>query len=93
LNKGESTDPVQRLGGSIGLPDAARSVLLLARDPDDPDGVDGSQRVLAQAKSNYGPRLVSEAKGGEDALGGDAWRASGHLFLPADLSMTGRRES
>ena len=55
LNKGESTDPLQRLGGSIGLPAAARSVLLLARDPDDPDGEDGGRRVLAQAKSNYGP--------------------------------------
>ena len=37
LNKGQSSDPLQRLGGSIGLPAAARSVLLLARDPDDPD--------------------------------------------------------
>jgi RecA-family ATPase len=38
LNKGRGTDPVQRLGGSIGLAAAARSVLLLDRDPDDPDG-------------------------------------------------------
>jgi hypothetical protein len=30
-------------------------VLLLARDPDDPDGDEGSRRVLAQAKSNLGP--------------------------------------
>jgi putative DNA primase/helicase len=52
LNKGQSTDPVQRLGGSIGLPAAARSMLLLAADPDDPDGDDGSSRVLAHVKSN-----------------------------------------
>jgi hypothetical protein len=55
LNKGQSSDPLHRLGGSIGLPAAARSVLLLARDPDDPDGDEGSRRVLAQAKSNLGP--------------------------------------
>ena len=54
LNKGQSTDPLQRLGGSIGLAAAARSVLLLARDPDDPEGEHGSRRVLAQVKSNYG---------------------------------------
>jgi hypothetical protein len=54
LNKGRSTDPVQRLGGSIGLAAAARSVLLLDRDPDDPDGETGSHRVLAQVKSNLG---------------------------------------
>jgi hypothetical protein len=36
----------------IGLAAAARSVLLLARDPDDPEGASGPMRVLAQAKSN-----------------------------------------
>ena len=52
LNKGESANALRRIGGSIALPAAARSVLLLTRDPDDPDGVDGSLRVLAHAKSN-----------------------------------------
>ena len=59
LNKGQSSDPLQRLGGSIGLPAAARSVLLLGRDPDDPDGADGDRRVLAQVKSNLGPKAPS----------------------------------
>jgi hypothetical protein len=59
LNKGQSSDPLQRLGGSIGLPAAARSVLLLGRDPDDPDGADGDRRVLAQVKSNLGPIAAS----------------------------------
>jgi RecA-family ATPase len=54
LNKGQSEDPLQRLGGSIGIPAAARSVLILARDPDDPDGEQGSRRVLAHVKSNLG---------------------------------------
>jgi RecA/RadA recombinase len=52
LNKGQDVDPLRRIGGSVGLPAAARSVLLLARDPDDPDGEHGHRRVLAHVKSN-----------------------------------------
>jgi AAA domain len=54
LNKGLSSDPLRRIGGSIGLPAAARSVLLLARDPDDEEGDEGTRRVLAHVKTNYG---------------------------------------
>lgn len=54
LNKGRDADPLRRLGGSIGLAAAARSLLLLARDPDDPEGEIGATRVLAHAKSNLG---------------------------------------
>ena len=54
LNKGRDADPLRRLGGSIGLAAAARSLLLLARDPDDPEGETGGKRVLAHAKSNLG---------------------------------------
>jgi hypothetical protein len=50
LNKGTSTDPLSRIGGSMGIPAAARSALLLARDPDDGDS--GSRRVLAHTKCN-----------------------------------------
>jgi hypothetical protein len=52
LNKRQSDDPLQRLGGSVGIPAAARSVLLLGRDPADAEGEHGSQRVLAHVKSN-----------------------------------------
>jgi RecA-family ATPase len=61
LNKGNSNDPLHRLGGSIGLPAAARSVLLLGRDPDDPEGVEGERRVLAHVKTNIGPKAASVA--------------------------------
>lgn len=54
LNKSLSAEPLRRIGGSIGIPAAARSALLLARDPDDPDGEEGTSRVLAQVKTNYG---------------------------------------
>jgi hypothetical protein len=52
LSKGSGSEPLHRLGGSIGIAAAARSVLLLARDPDDPDRDQGAQRVLAHVKSN-----------------------------------------
>jgi putative DNA primase/helicase len=63
LNKGASADPLRRTGGSIGLPAAARSALLLARDPEDPDGPEGRRRVLAHWKSNLSelaPSLLLE---------------------------------
>jgi predicted ATP-dependent serine protease len=53
LNKGRDADPLRRLGGSIALGAAARSLLLLARDPDDPEGAAGPRRVLAR------PRAIS----------------------------------
>jgi hypothetical protein len=68
LNKGNSTDPLLRLGGSIGLPAAARSVVLLGRDPDDPDGVEGDRRVLAHVKTNMGSKAVSVALRVEGAV-------------------------
>jgi AAA domain len=58
LNKGQGTDPLQRLGGSIGIPAAARSVLLLGADPEHPHG---RRRVIAHAKSNLGPLAPSLA--------------------------------
>jgi hypothetical protein len=52
LNKSSGLSPLQRIGGSSGFGNAARSVLLLDRDPDD---VDGAGRVLAHVKCNVGP--------------------------------------
>jgi hypothetical protein len=61
LNKMRGADPLYRAGGSIGIPAAVRSALLLARDPDDPDGERGSQRVLAHVKCNVGEQAESLA--------------------------------
>jgi hypothetical protein len=55
LNKALSAEPLRRIGGSVGIPAAARSVLLLARDPDDGD----TRRVLAHVKCNVGPPAPS----------------------------------
>jgi AAA domain len=47
LNKGNASNPLYRGGGSIGIIGAARSGLLVARDPDNAD-----RRVLASTKCN-----------------------------------------
>jgi hypothetical protein len=57
LNKGGGDKAIYRIGGSIGIPGAARSALLLARDPDDAE--DGPRRVLAHIKCNVGPEAES----------------------------------
>lgn len=51
LNKNGRGDPLSRLGGSVGVAAAARSVLLLGRDPDDPTS---ANRILAHVKTNLG---------------------------------------
>jgi len=52
LNKGFGSNLFERVGGSIGLSAAARSILLLAPDP---DAVDEPIRLLVHGKSNLGP--------------------------------------
>ena len=56
LNKASSTEIFSRVSGSVGFQGAARSMLLVAPDPQDPEGPD---RILAQAKSNVGPVAAS----------------------------------
>jgi hypothetical protein len=59
LNKAQGLAPLMRLGGSGAFGNAARSVLLLDRDPDDPDGEEGNRRVLAHLKCNVAPLASS----------------------------------
>jgi hypothetical protein len=56
LNKNLEGSPLYRGGGSIGIIGAARSGLLVARDPDDETW---QGRVLACTKSNLGPSTIS----------------------------------
>jgi hypothetical protein len=53
LNKASGMSAIQRGGGSIGIIAAARSGLLVAKHPDNPD----QERVLASTKSNLGPTM------------------------------------
>jgi hypothetical protein len=61
LNKGISTDPLLRHEGSAAFTQVVRGGLMLGHDPDDPEGEDGNQRVLAVSSSNLAaiaPSLV-----------------------------------
>lgn len=59
LNKVGSSDPLKRINGSVAFDNAARSVLVFARDPE--DGADGNRRILAHAKCNVAPLAPSLA--------------------------------
>lgn len=60
LNKDSSLASVLgRVGGSIGLSGAVRSILLFARDPEDPEGERGVRRVLAHHACNVAPEAAS----------------------------------
>ncbi len=52
LNKSASSDVLGRISGSIGIANAARSVILVAPPPNAPEG---SERVLVVPKANLGP--------------------------------------
>jgi hypothetical protein len=60
LNKGQGADLIGRIGGSVAFTGAARSLLVFGADPADPDGEDGSGRVLAQ-RGNLARRAASLA--------------------------------
>jgi hypothetical protein len=89
LNKNSGgTNALYRGGGSIGITGAARSVLLAAKDPDDPE-----KRVLAVTKSNnarLAPSLsfkLTEQSNGVASigwLGESAHLASDLLASPSD---------
>ena len=64
VNKSTAKQFFQRVGASVGFTGAARSMLLVARDPDDPDGERGLRRVLAHGKCNVGAaRAVAVVRG------------------------------
>jgi archaellum biogenesis ATPase FlaH len=58
LRKAASENALYRGGGSIGIIGAARAGLLVARDPDDPDG---ARRILAVNKMNQASVATSYA--------------------------------
>lgn len=59
LNKSASTDALVRHEASAAFTQVMRGTMLLGRDPDDPGGDRGNQRVLATTSSNLGPEPPS----------------------------------
>lgn len=52
LNRRTDGDPLARIADSQGVPQLARSVLIWGPDPSDPEGDQGSRKVLTRAKGN-----------------------------------------
>lgn len=52
LTKTDRPEVLHRVGGSMAFGGVARSIFMLERDPHDPDGELGKQRVLLHVKSN-----------------------------------------
>jgi hypothetical protein len=93
LNKSMGGSPLYRGGGSIGIIGAARSGLLVARDPDDPD-----RRVLASTKCNLArlpPSLSYSIEPHENGairicwIGESSHAADGLLAAPVDAEDRG----
>ena len=61
LTKDDSRRLISRVNGSGAFVNAARSVLGFVRDPDDPQGEQGNERVLVHASSNWGKYAPSLA--------------------------------
>jgi hypothetical protein len=90
LNKDKGGDPLRRAGGSIGIPAAARSALLLARDPEDHEGERGAGRILAHVKCNVAPLAESQACRVEPILlAGDEPIKTARLHITGTSEITG----
>jgi hypothetical protein len=66
LTKDEGKRLLSRVSGSGAFVNAARSVLVVGRDPNDPEGEAGNLRVLIQVASNWGrlsPALACHVEG------------------------------
>lgn len=94
MNKASGAQAIYRAGGSIGFVGAARSGLLFARDPDDPDGETGRRRALSHVKSNLSAEastLVYEVQTIVlPARAGEPESESSRLHLIGESSRTGR---
>jgi hypothetical protein len=76
LNKRDASDIMVRVNGSGGFVNAARSVLVVGADPEDPD-----QRIVAHGKSNVGILAPSERFKIETRWVEDDVKTSGIAFL------------
>lgn len=76
INQNEAGDVSTRIAGAAGFRNKARSVLIFGSDPDDPEGRDGSRRVIAQEKKNLTRHSASLAGRIEDVevFGGEEGR-------------------
>jgi hypothetical protein len=79
LNKGSSENPLYRGGGSIGIIAAARTGLMVVKDPED-----SSRRILATSKNNLSERadnLTYTIVGNEEGIPSIQWLGVNHYAL------------
>ena len=57
--RSDSSDALDRIADSAGLPQLCRSVLVWGPDPSDPEGDHGSRKVLARSKANLAKSSAS----------------------------------
>jgi hypothetical protein len=91
LTKDESTRMINRVNGAGAFVNAARSILALAPDPDDPAGEDGDQRVLVHVRGNWGrpsPTLSAQVGDAEITLDDGTMTTIGLLRITGESDIT-----
>lgn len=87
LSKDESQRLINRVTGSGAFVNAARSVLVFARDPDDPEGEQSNDRVLVHVASNWGayaPSLAATVEARSVRLDDGDEGEVGHLVIKGE---------
>ena len=90
LTKDDSSRLINRISGAGAFANAARSVLVLARSPDDPDGEQGRERVLVHVGSNWGkyaPTLAARIEVREVDLDDGSRDSFGYLLITGETDV------
>jgi hypothetical protein len=90
LTKDESARLINRVNGAGAFVNAARSVLAFARDPGDPEGEQGRERVLVLLRSNWGrpaPSLAMRVESREVDLDDGSRGEVGYLVVTGETAV------
>ncbi len=90
LTKDESKRLIQRVSGAGAFVNAARSVLAFARDPGDPEGEQGNERVLVHVSSNWGryaPSLAAQIESRDVEVDDGSTADVGYLAMKGETTI------
>jgi hypothetical protein len=91
LNKDETAKLINRISGAGAFVNAARSVLVFVRDPEDPDGDQGMRRLILHAASNwsvYAPTLAAHVEGRDIDTDDGEVTSVGYLVMDGESPLT-----